>query len=305
MKMPQDNRNLSRRGLLAGAGATLAAAALAGRIQAAEEKTPEKVIHNDHIRQTMCKWCWPKWSMEEACRNAAALGMGGIDLVGPDSFATIKKYNLTATTLNTHPIPTGLNRKQYHPMCLEKIRNAIEAAAENGSPNVICFSGNRSDKTKGAQQPAEVSAEEGMKTCAEALKEVVGLAEQKKVTIIMELLNSRVNHKDYMCDNTPWGVALCKMVGSERFRLLFDIYHMGIMGEDVIAMIKEHHPYFAHYHTAGVPGRHEIDDSQTLKYPAIMRAIVDTGYKGWVGQEFIPTKDPLASLAQACKICDV
>jgi hydroxypyruvate isomerase len=144
-----------------------------------------------------------------------------------------------------------------------------------------------------------------MKNCAEALKQVVGLAEQKKVTICMELLNSKVNHKDYMCDHSEWGVGLCKLVGSERFKLLYDIYHMQIMEGDVIATIKKHHPYFGHYHTGGVPGRHEIDETQELYYPAIMKAIVDTGYKGWVGQEFIPAREPLASLAQAARICDV
>ena len=144
-----------------------------------------------------------------------------------------------------------------------------------------------------------------MKVCAEALKQVVGLAEQKKVTICMELLNSKVNHKDYMCDHTKWGVELCKMVGSERFKLLYDIYHMQIMEGDVIRTIRENKDYIGHYHTGGVPGRHELDDTQELNYTTVMKAIRATGYKGHIGQEFIPTKDPMTSLAQAYRICDV
>jgi hydroxypyruvate isomerase len=150
-----------------------------------------------------------------------------------------------------------------------------------------------------------MSDEEGAKNCAEALKQVVGLAEQKKVTICMELLNSKVNHKDYMCDHTAWGVQVCKLVGSDRFKLLYDIYHMQIMEGDVIRTLKANKDYIGHYHTGGVPGRNEIDESQELYYPAIMKAILDTGYKGWVGQEFIPAREPLASLRQAGAICDV
>ena len=147
--------------------------------------------------------------------------------------------------------------------------------------------------------------DEGMKNCAEALKLVVGQAERKNVTIIMELLNSKVDHHDYMCDHSAWGVKLVNMVGSPHFKMLYDIYHMQIMEGDVIRTIKQHKDAFAHYHTGGVPGRHEIDDSQELYYPAIVKAIVDTGYTGWLGQEFIPARDPMVSLGQSGKICDV
>jgi len=197
--------------------------------------------------------------------------------------------------VESHAIAKGINRKENWDECLGKIRAAIDAAASKGYPNVICFSGNR----------AGMSDEEGMKNCAEALKQVVGLAEQKKVTICMELLNSKLNHKDYMCDRTAWGVGLAKMVGSERFKLLYDIYHMQVQEGDVIATLRANKQYIGHYHTAGVPGRNEIDEKQELNYDAIMRAIAATGYTGWIGQEFTPKGDATAALEQAFKICDV
>jgi hydroxypyruvate isomerase len=233
--------------------------------------------------------------MDDLCAAAVRLGYRGIDLVGPDDFATLMKFKLVGTMVGSHPIDPGLAHPENHDMCLDRIRKAIIATSDAGFPSVICFSGNR----KGMDDF------EGMKNCAVALKQVVGLAEEKKVTLCMELLNSKVNHPDYMCDHTQWGVDLCKMVGSERFKLLYDIYHMQIMEGDVIATINKHKEYLAHFHTGGVPGRHEIDDAQELNYPAIMKAILATGYKGWVGQEFIPVRDPIASLAQAGKICDV
>ena len=196
---------------------------------------------------------------------------------------------------NSHPIHPGLNKKKNHEKCLAMMRDAIEATSAAGFKNIICFSGNREGQDD----------EEGMKVCAEALKQVVGLAEQKKVTINMELLNSKVDHHDYMCDHTKWGVALVKMVGSDRFKLLYDIYHMQIMEGDVIRTIGANRAYYGHYHTGGNPGRHEIDDTQELNYPCIVKAILETGYKGFLGQEFIPVRDPLTSLAQGFRICDV
>jgi hydroxypyruvate isomerase len=197
--------------------------------------------------------------------------------------------------LRCKSITDGLNRKENHGWIEDELRKNIEFAAAEGLPNVICMSGNR----KG------MSDDEGLKNCVIGLKKVTGFAEEKKVTICLELLNSRVNHKDYMGDRMKWGVDLVKQVGSPRFRLLYDIYHMQIMEGDVIRTIRENKEHIAHYHTGGVPGRHEIDDTQELNYLAIMRAIVDTGYKGYVGQEFIPAREPVASLAQAFRICDV
>jgi hydroxypyruvate isomerase len=187
------------------------------------------------------------------------------------------------------------NRKENHARLEKALREHIEFAAANGLPNVICFSGNRQG----------MADDEGLENCAIGLKRVVGFAEDKNVTICMELLNSKVNHADYMCDRTPWGVALVKKVGSPRFKLLYDIYHMQIMEGDVIRTIQESKEYIGHYHTGGNPGRHEIDETQELYYPAIMRAILDTGFNGYVAQEFIPARDPLASLKQGFEICDV
>lgn len=291
------DRNISRRTVLAGAGA-LAAAGLvrvAGAAQSSEGTSDGPVIKNGRINQTLCKWCYTKLSLEQLCQAAVKIGYKGIDLVGPEAFPTLKKYNLVGTMTTSHSIPKGLNDKKNWDECLAKIRSGIDASSEAGFPNVICFSGNRNG----------MDLQEGMKNCAEALKQIVGYAEEKKVTICMELLNSRVNHPDYMCDHSAWGVPLVKMVGSERFKLLYDIYHMQIMEGDVIRTIRDNKDYFGHYHTAGVPGRNEIDDTQELFYPAVMRAIADTGYKGFVGQEFLPKHDTIASITQAAKICDV
>ncbi len=192
-------------------------------------------------------------------------------------------------------IVDGLNRKENHEKIVKQLRDDIDFAAAEGIPNVLTMSGNR----KG------LADDEGLANCAAALKQVVGFAEEKKVTICMEGLNSKVNHKDYMYDKTAWGVALCKAVGSERFKLLYDIYHMQIMEGDVIRTIQQNKDFIAHYHTGGNPGRNEIDETQELNYPAIVRAIIATGYQGFLGQEFIPKRDPLTSLAQGFRICDV
>ena len=282
---------ISRRQLLT-AAAAMAVAAPAAHVLA-DAAAPQL---KGNIQQSVCHWCYGKLSIEEMCVGAVKAGCKGIDLVKPEDWDTLKKHNLIGTMTPSHTIEKGLNRKENWEFCLGKIRDGVEKSAEAGYPNVICFSGNR----------AGMDDEEGVKNCAEALKQVVGLAEQKKVTICMELLNSKVNHKDYMCDHTEWGVKLTKAVGSDRFKLLYDIYHMQIMEGDVIATLTKHKDYIGHYHTAGVPGRHELDDSQELNYPPIIRAILATGYKGWLGQEFIPkNKEPLASLAQAVKLCDV
>ncbi len=290
----------SRRNVLRVAAATGVAATLGAKVSSvsgADEPAAADgaSIKGNKINQTVCRWCYAKIDTETLFRESAKMGYKGIDLVGPADWPLLKKYNLIGTMTPSHTIPKGLNRKENWDECLKAIRDGVNASAEAGYPNVICFSGNRA-----GQDDAE-----GQKICAEALKQVVGLAEEKKVTICMELLNSKVNHKDYQCDHSDWGIGLCKLVGSERFKLLYDIYHMQIMEGDVIATIKKSHEYFGHYHTGGVPGRHEIDDSQELYYPAIIKAIVETGYKGYLGQEFIPAKEPLVSLAKAGTICDV
>ena len=236
--------------------------------------------------------------MEDLCRAAKSIGLSSIELVGPEEWPVLKKYELTcAMPWGAHKSLTrGFNDTTYHDELIALYEDVIPKAANAGLDKLICFSGNRNG----------MSDEQGLENCAKGLKRLMKTAEKHKVTLTMELLNSKVNHKDYQCDHTKWGVELVKMVGSDRFKLLYDIYHMQIMEGDVIATIKEYHPYINHYHTAGVPGRNEIDETQELNYPAIMQAIVSTGYKGFVGQEFIPKRaDAFASLKQSIQICDV
>ncbi len=285
---------ISRRGLIASAAGGAAALTLGGTALAQPAAPDAKSVADGRLAQSVCQWCFKKMSVEELAQLSQKIGLKGIDLVGPDAFATLKKYNLVGTMTTTHGIEKGLNRKENWEECLGKIRTAIDATSEAGFPNVICFSGNRGG----------MPDDEGMKNCAEALKQIVGHAEAKKVTICMELLNSK-QHKDYMCDHTKWGVDLCKAVGSERFKLLYDIYHMQMMEGDIIATIRANKDYLGHYHTAGVPGRNELDENQELQYPAIMRAIAETGFKGYVAQEFVPKRDPATSLAEAARVCTV
>jgi hydroxypyruvate isomerase len=274
--------------------AALGALAIGANLLAEETKDASPALKG-HINHSACQWCYKDWDQETMCANAAKLGLVGIDLLSPDWFPTLKKHNLACTMTRSHSIPKGLNRKENWEECLGAIRAAIDANADAGFKNVICFSGNR----KGMDD------EEGLKNCTEALKQIMSQAEAKKVIVHMELLNSKRNHKDYMCDRSAWGVKLVKAVGSDNFKLLYDIYHMQIDEGDVIQTIKDNHEYFGHYHTGGIPGRHEIDESQELYYPAVMRAIVETGYKGIVAQEFVPTRDPFTSLKKAIDICDV
>ena len=263
----------------------------------------QNIVKKRRIKQSVCKWCYPKMSIENLAIAANQMGLGGIDLLTPDEWTSLKKHNLVCTmTSGAGTIEIGLNRKENHGPILEKLRRNIELTADAGFPNVICFSGNRHD----AKSNDLISDEEGLKNCATAIKQVVALAEKKKVTICIELLNSRFDHPDYMCDHTAWGVELCKAVGSERFKLLYDIYHMQIMEGDIIRTIRENIQCIAHIHTGGVPGRHEIDDTQEINYPPIMRALADLKYEGYVAQEFFPVNsDALASLSAAVKLCDV
>src|SRR6185369_818671 len=220
------------------------------------------------------------------------------ELLVTSDFPTLKKHGLICAMVSGIPggISDGFNRIENHDKLVEWLEKNIPIVAEAGYPNIICFSGNRRG----------MDDEKGIENCAVGLKRIVGTAEKYKINVVMELLNSKVNHKDYMCDHTPWGVELCKRVGSERFKLLYDIYHMQIMEGDVIRTIKQSSQYIAHYHTGGVPGRGEIDDTQELYYPAVMKAIVDSGFKGHVAQEFVPKRpDVLASFKQGVGICDV
>jgi len=284
---------LSRRSVVkaAGVGALAALGGPLARLRA--DETPK--VHGN-IKQSVCRWCYGNIPLEKLAEEAKRIGYRSIELVTPAEFPKLKPFGLTCAMLSgACKIEDCFNRKENHDQLEKVLREHIEFAAANGLPNVICFSGNRRG----------MSDEEGLANCTAGLKRLVGFAEQKKVTICMELLNSKVNHKDYMCDRSPWGVELVKRVGSPRFKLLYDIYHMQIMEGDVIRTIQENKDYIGHYHTGGNPGRHEIDETQELYSPAIMHAILDTGFDGYVAQEFIPARDPLASLKQGFEICDV
>jgi hydroxypyruvate isomerase len=287
---------INRRSALKSSALVLASAAIANRLGAAEQAMDAAL--RGRINHSACRWCYSKIPLDTLCEAGKAMGLKSIDLVKESDFPTLKKFGLQCAMVDGVPgsIPEGFNRVEHHDKLVAFFEHIIPVVADAGFPNIICFSGNR----KG------MSDEEGLKNCATGLKRVVALAEKHKVNVVMELLNSKVNHKDYMCDHTAWGVELCKQVGSERFKLLYDIYHMQIMEGDVISTIQQFHTYFAHYHTGGVPGRHEIDDSQELNYPSIMKAIVATGFTGFVAQEFIPARpDAIASLKQGVQICDV
>jgi hydroxypyruvate isomerase len=284
--------NISRRTALASTAAA-SVTALINRLSAADAASGMK----GHIHHSVCKWCYPKVELETLAQWGKDNGLGSIELLEVQDIPKVQKYGLTCAMVSGIPggITKGLNRLENHDKIVEWVEMAAPKVANLGCQNIICFSGNRQGQ----------SNEEGIKNCAIGLKRLMPIAEKHKVTLVMELLNSKVDHADYQCDHTAWGVDLCKAVGSDRFKLLYDIYHMQIMEGDVIATIKKSAPYIAHYHTGGVPGRHEIDETQELFYPSIMRAIAETGYKGFVAQEFIPKRDPLTSLKQGVTLCDV
>ena len=270
--------------------------ALSHRLEAAESRLSAPL--KGKINHSVCRWCYQNIPLEDLCKAAKDIGLQSIELVGPAEWPTLAKYGLTAALPNGAGmgIEKGFNDPQYHDALVKSYQEVIPLVAKAGLNQIICFSGNRNG----------MDDEKGMENAAIGLKRLMSTAEQHKVTVVMELLNSKVNHKDYMADHTAWGAALAQKVGSDRFKLLYDIYHMQIMEGDVIATIKQYYQYISHYHTGGVPGRNEIDETQELNYPAIMKAIADTGYKGFVAQEFIPKRpDKLASLKQGVQICDV
>jgi hydroxypyruvate isomerase len=260
------------------------------------------------IRQSVCKWCFNKIDLEPFAVAAKEMGLESVELLNPADFPLLKKIGLhcamvsnptgkTAQGVTVGGINKAWNRPEHHDTLVELYEKRIAEVADAGFENLICFSGNRE----------KMPDEQGLENCALGLKRILPLAEKRGVTLVMELLNSKVNHKDYMCDRSAWGIELCKRLGSERFKLLYDIYHMQIMEGDVIRTIQESHRFFAHYHTAGNPGRAEFEpqDNQELNYVPIMRAIKATGFKGFVGQEFIPKRDALASLRAAVQLCNV
>ena len=255
-----------------------------------------------NINHSVCAWTYDFLTLDELCMIVKKLGFAAIDLIAPKDWPVLQKHNIYCSmcyTAGKISLTEGWNNKKFHEQLIKDFDEAIPLVAAAGYKNLICFSGNRNG----------MDDETGMNNCVEGLKQIIGLAEKHKVIIQMELFNSKVDHKDYMCDKSAWGIELCKRIGSPNFKLLYDIYHMQINEGDVIRTIQDHHQYFGHYHTAGVPGRHEINESQELYYPAIMKAIIATGFKDYVAQEFMPTgktkEEKIAALKDAIKRCDV
>ena len=267
---------------------------LAHAMTSAEPAAP---LLKGRINHSVCRWCYSKIPLDDLCKAAKDIGIKSIELVGPDEWPTLKKYGLTSALPQGagKGIEQGFNDPKLHDELVASYEAIFPKLKEAGYSTVICFSGNRRG----------MSDEEGAKNCAVGLKRLMPSAEKYGITMIMELLNSKVNHKDYMCDHTAWGADLCKRVGSNNFKLLYDIYHMQIMEGDIIRNIRDYNQYIGHYHTGGNPGRNEIDETQEIYYPAVMKAIVETGFKGFVAQEFIPKRDPLTSLKEAVLLCDV
>ncbi len=295
--MSEQNRRTAIKNIVAGATGLTASGMLMLTTNAAagqRESAPLK----GNINHSVCQWCYGSFSVEELCANAKEMGIKAIDLMGPKEWPILKKYGLDSSMCNGAGmgIEKGWNDPVNHEELIKSYSEMIPIVAKAGYKNLICFSGNRNGKDD----------ETGLKNCEEGLKKVLALAEKHKVVLVMELLNSKVDHKDYQCDRTWWGAELAKRLGSGNFKLLYDIYHMQIDEGDVIRNIKTFNQYIGHYHTGGNPGRHEIDETQELYYPAIMKAIIETGFKGYVAQEFIPSRpDKMASLKQAIQICDV
>ena len=292
---------MNRRNVLKQSALSVAALAAGGNIFNSLPSNEESKSLKNNINHSVCQWTYNHISLEALCLLVKNIGFSAIDLIGPKDWPVLKKYGIDSSMCNGAEIglTKGWNDTQYHGQLIKNYTDHIDLVAAAGYKNLICFSGNREGKDD----------ETGMNTCVTGLKKIMGHAEKKGVIIQMELFNSKVDHKDYMCDKSAWGVELCKKLDSTNFKLLYDIYHMQINEGDIIRTIQRDHVYFGHYHTAGVPGRHEIDESQELYYPAIMKAIVATGYNGYVAQEFITTakgdKQKEKALQKAIKICDV
>ena len=248
------------------------------------------------LKQSAARWCYSRIPLDDLCRQGAEMGLSGIDLVEPEEWPTLRKYGLVpAMTQGKATIPNGFNRKENHDHLAKELEDRIKLAAEAKVPNVIAFSGNRRG----------LADDEGRENCIIGLRRVKKIAEDAGVTVCVELLNSKVNHKDYQCDHTQWGVDVMKGVDSPRVKLLYDIYHMQIMEGDVIRTIRDNIQYIGHFHTGGVPDRHELDDTQELQWRTIAKAIADLNFQGFFAHEFVPVKDSMTSLRQAIELCRV
>lgn len=293
---------LSRRQLLSTTATFAAGAALSAlppTTAAAEDKALAQL--KGKIHHSVVSWCFTKhWSVDELCKNAKLLGCQSVELIPPKEWPTLKKYGLKCAIASSHGFTKGMNNPKYRDEVNEKLRAAIDASADFGCPSVITFTGFRED----------IPDDIGLKNCVQGFKEIVGYAEKKKVTLCLEMLNSRVDvemkgHPGYQGDHTEYCIDIIKQVGSPRLKLLFDLYHVQIMDGDLITRIRRYKDYIGHYHTAGVPGRGELDDTQEINHPPVLKAIADSGYTGFVGHEFIPTRDPLGGLREAIAVCDV
>ena len=286
----------NRRRLLSGMAAAATWAGAGAGAEALQNGAPA-VARKGRIHQSACRWCYEKIPLDELCARGAQLGLQGIDLLEPAEFEVPRRYGLLCTMgyAGGGDIDKGLNRTENHAAIEAELRRTIPLAAKSQVPNVITFSGLRDG----------LSDDEGARNTVAGLRRLRPIAEDHGVTLNLELLNSKRDHRGYMCDHTAWGVRVVSEVDSPRIKLLYDIYHMQIMEGDLVATIRNNAQWIGHFHTGGVPGRHELDDTQEIHWPAVMRAIADSGFGGYVAHEFKPTRDPLTSLAEAVALCDV
>ncbi|MFM6994931.1 MAG: TIM barrel protein [Sediminibacterium sp.] len=297
------NRRKLLKQVLSGSAAIATGLVLPQQANAQIEKLTSHLTEDNklkgNIHHSVCRWCYSDLSLDDLCKEVKRIGFNAIDLLKPNEWSTVKKYGIECSMCYTGgetSLTKGWNNPANHPWLIKDYLEAIPLVAEAGYKNSICFAGNRNGMDDAT----------GLQNWVDGLKQIMPLAEAKGVTIQIELFNSKVDHKDYMGDKSAWGIELCKKLGSPNFKILFDIYHMQIDEGDIIRSIQDNHFYFGHYHTAGVPGRHELDDRQELNYPAIMRAIKATGYNGFVAHEFIATNpDKISSLQQAVTVCDI
>lgn len=294
---------ISRRSLIhltAGLGAA-GAAALSLPGCAAMREPEEEAVPRARFKQSIAYWCFEKhWDLAAMCRVANQLGCESVELVEPQHWPLLKEHGLICALHGSHGFEKGMNNPEHHDMCIGKMRDSIDACAEHGFPNVITFTGFRED----------IPDDEGIKNCVNGYKKVIGYAEKKNVNLCLEMLNSRVDvkmkgHPGYQGDHVDYCMEIIKQVGSPRMKLLFDVYHVQIMDGDIIRRIRQYGDYIGHYHTAGNPGRGELDDRQEINYKPVVEEIARTGYSGYIGHEFVPTGDPLQGLKQAVALCDV
>lgn len=301
MNKPMNRREMLKKSALAAGMATAGIAAFVPDSLAGTRNSSQIDSLKGNIRHSVCRWTMGFLPLPELCQTVKSIGFSAIDLVGPADWNTLKSNGIDSSMCNGAEISLteGWNDSEYHAELSRRYTEHINLVAEAGYTNLICFSGNRRG----------MDDETGLENCVKGLKTVLSLAERRNIVLQMELFNSKVDHPDYMCDNSAWGIELCKRLDSPNFKLLYDIYHMQISEGDIIRTIRDNHTWFGHYHTAGVPGRNEIEDNQELNYPAIMRAIHETGYEGYVAQEFISkaanSTGKIAALSRAITICDI